>query len=201
VEPDGERSASGVRAAVESDVDGVARTLWLAFRDDPLWRWAFPDHDRLEDLWRFLIRSALRYPWVWIAGGYAAAAVWIPPGGSELTEKEEDRLGPLLRDLLGARASSVLALFERFEDAHPRDREHYYLSLLGTHPEQRGAGVGMALLADNLARIDAEGSPAYLESSNPINDRRYEQIGFERIGEFSTPDGAHTVATMWRKPR
>ncbi|MEA2412474.1 MAG: hypothetical protein QOC77_3035 [Thermoleophilaceae bacterium] len=186
---------------MQSDRDAVARTLWLAFRDDPLWRWAFPDHDGLAELWRFLVGSALRYPWVWLVGSYQAAAVWIPPGGSELTAEEEDHLEPLLRDLLGARASSVLALFERFEDAHPRDREHYYLSLLGTHPDHRGTGIGMALLADNLARIDAEGSPAYLESSNPLNDRRYERIGFERIGEFSTPDGAHTVSTMWREPR
>jgi predicted GNAT family acetyltransferase len=58
----------------------------------------------------------------------------------------------------------------------------------------------MRLLAENLARIDAEGMPAYLESSNPVNDRRYEGVGFERVGEFSTPDGAHTVTTMWREP-
>ena len=59
----------------------------------------------------------------------------------------------------------------------------------------------MALLADTLARIDEEGAPAYLESSNPANDARYERLGFLKVGEFSTPDGAHTVATMWREVR
>ena len=59
----------------------------------------------------------------------------------------------------------------------------------------------MELLAANLARIDDEGLPAYLESSNPANDERYERVGFERVGEFSTPDGSHTVVTMWREPR
>ncbi len=43
--------------------------------------------------------------------------------------------------------------------------------------------------------------PAYLESSNPANDRRYEALGFKRIGAFSTPDGQHSVSTMWREPR
>jgi hypothetical protein len=43
--------------------------------------------------------------------------------------------------------------------------------------------------------------PAYLESSNPDNNGRYERIGFRRVGEFSTPDDRHTVATMWRDPR
>jgi hypothetical protein len=56
------------------------------------------------------------------------------------------------------------------------------------------------LLAENIARIDAEGKPAYLESSNPANDSRYERLGFRRSAEFSTPDGEHTVTTMWREP-
>ena len=59
----------------------------------------------------------------------------------------------------------------------------------------------MALLAENLARIDEEAMPAYLESSNPDNDKRYERLGFRRVGEFSTPDGSCTVATMWREAR
>ena len=33
----------------------------------------------------------------------------------------------------------------------------------------------MALLADNLALIDAERMPAYLESTNPANNARYER--------------------------
>ena len=36
----------------------------------------------------------------------------------------------------------------------------------------------MGLLAENLQRIDAEGAPAFLESSNPANDHRYERLGF-----------------------
>jgi predicted GNAT family acetyltransferase len=59
----------------------------------------------------------------------------------------------------------------------------------------------MALLAENLRRIDEEGMPAYLESSNPANDARYERAGFRRTGEFTTPDDTRTVATMWREPR
>jgi GNAT superfamily N-acetyltransferase len=79
------------------------------------------------------------------------------------------------------------------------DRPHFYLSLLGTDPAHRGKGLGMALLAENLALIDAEGMPAYLESSNPVNNRRYESVGFVAVGELSTPDDAHVVTTMWRE--
>jgi GNAT superfamily N-acetyltransferase len=188
------------RVATRADLDGVTRTLWQAFRDDPLWGWAFPDHKMLEPWWRLLVGSALRYPWVWIADDYAAASVWIPPGGTELTEDEEQRVGPLLGELAGPRSSSVLELVERFGTSHPGE-PHYYLSLLGTHPDSRGRGLGMELLAENLDAIDAENMPAYLESSNPENDERYARLGFEPHGAFSTPDEKHFVTTMWREPR
>jgi len=187
------------RVATASDVPAVTATLTAAFAGDPLWRWAFPDLDDLEELWRICITSALRYPWLRIVGDVDAAAVWIPPGGTELTEQEEADLGPMLRSRIGDRAEAVLELIDRFEQAHPQE-PHYYLSLLGTHPEHRGRGVGMALLAESLASIDAEGMPAYLESSNPANDARYERVGFRKVGAFTTPDGARTVTTMWREP-
>jgi GNAT superfamily N-acetyltransferase len=188
-----------IRVATTRDLDGLTETLSAAFETDPLWSWAFPERDDLAVWWRFLIGSALRYPWVWITGEYAAASVWIPPDGDELTTEEEERIEPLLADLAGSRASEILELLERFEASHPREQPHYYLSLLGTHPDHRGSGLGMALLADNLARTDAEGVPAYLESSNPRNNKRYERLGFRQVGEFTTPAGEHTVATMWRE--
>jgi GNAT superfamily N-acetyltransferase len=189
---------SDIRVARASDVDGLTETLSAAFETDPLWSWALPERKDLAVWWRFLIQSALRYPWVWIRGEYAAASVWIPPDGDELTAEEEERIEPLLNDLAGPRAPEILELVERFDASHPREQPHYYLSLLGTHPDHRGSGLGMALLAENLARTDTEGVPAYLESSNPANNERYERLGFRQVGEFTTPDDARTVTTMWR---
>jgi ribosomal protein S18 acetylase RimI-like enzyme len=188
------------RIATAADLDGLTATLTAAFETDPLWGgWAFPDPKDLAVWWRFHIGSALRYSCVWVRGDYAAAAVWIPPGGTELTEEGEERLAPLLERLVGPRASDVMGLVERFEASHPRERPHYYLSLLGTHPEYRGRGLGIGLLAENLASMaDTQGVPSYLESTNPENNHRYERLGFRQLGEFTTPDGERTVATMWR---
>jgi GNAT superfamily N-acetyltransferase len=188
-----------VRVANERDLDLVTDTLASAFSTDPLWGWAFPEREGLAAWWRFHVSSALRYQWVWIADEGAAASVWIPPGEVELTAEDEEQVEPLLRDLIGARAPDVLELLDRFERTHPHEAPHYYLSLLGTHPDHRGNGLGMALLADGLARIDSEGMPAYLESSNTANDHRYERLGFERVGEFARPDEAVSVSTMWRE--
>lgn len=190
-----------VRVADRSDLDGVVEVLTGAFREDPLWGWAFPGGEGIDEWWRFLAGSAMRYPWVWVAGDFAAVSVWIPPGGIELTPEEEGEVDGLLADLLGPRAPEVATLMDRFEESHPKDRPHYYLSLLGARPDQRGKGIGMALLADGLSRIDAEGAAAYLESSNSANVPRYEKHGFREIGGFERPGGGFSATTMWREPQ
>lgn len=194
-----------VRVAVAEDTDKVARTLAEAFYQDPVWSWAFDDPARRmaqhEAWFRLLTQSALPLEWVWTTEHYEAVSVWVPPGCPELDEAGEARLGPLLEEALGSRAALVFEVFDRFEAAHPRTQDHYYLSLLGTHTEHRGAGIGMSLLAENLARLDADQMPAYLESTNPANLRRYESVGFGVHGAFDLPDGGPTVTTMWRDPR
>lgn len=194
-----------MRSAGWADIAAVTETISLAFHEDPTWSWAFPDPVTRQQsyavFWRFLIAGALRYPWVLMTESCEAAAVWIPPGGTELAEDAEPQLEPLLEDLVRERAVDLLELFDRLEKAHPREEPHYYLSLLGTHPSRAGRGIGMALLAESLARIDEERIPAYLESSNPANNHRYERYGFEAIGEFYPPRSDVPVTTMWRDSR
>jgi len=54
----------------------------------------------------------------------------------------------------------------------------------------------MRLLAATLSRVDALGAPAYLESTNPANDKRYQSVGFEPRGhrDAGRPDRDHDVA-------
>lgn len=128
-------------------------------------------------------------------------SIWIPPGRTEISEEQEERWAQLVAARLGPGADDFMETFDRFEASHPHDEPHYYLSLLGTHPDHRGRGTGMGLLADNLARIDTEGMPAYLESTNPANDRRYASVGFEPFGAFVVPYDDAVVTTMWRPAR
>jgi GNAT superfamily N-acetyltransferase len=183
----------------------VTELFTLAFYDDPTWSWAFPDPERRIEQqrtwWSLYVHSALPHGWVWVTEDGGAASLWIPPGKPELSPEDEARVRPLLRELLGAHAENVLTLRDRFDSNHPTGEPHYYLSLLGTHPDHRGQGKGMGLLAANLSRIDELGFPAYLESSNRANDYRYERLGFVQVGEFALPGGESTVACMWRDPQ
>ena len=173
----------------------MTETISLAFHDDPTWSWAFPDPLRRQEqyavFWRFIIAGALRYPWVLMTQGCEAASVWIPPGGTEIAPEDEARVAPLLEELVGKRAGEVMQLLDRFEAAHPRNEPHYYLSLLGTHPSHTGRGIGMGLLAENLARIERERMPAYLESSNPPTTTATSDTGSKRLASSTHQAGPH----------
>jgi GNAT superfamily N-acetyltransferase len=192
------------RRATAADTAAITATLSAAFDADPLWSWAFPDDEKrpaqYEAFFGLFVESAIPNGWVWTTDQAAAVAVWTPPGKSELSDDAEAKVEPFLNAELGAHAEPVLRVMEHFESARPEDQDFYYLSLLGTRPDHRGRGLGTDLLVANLAHVDAEDMPAYLESSNPANNTRYESLGFEPRTEFSTPEGRHTVTTMWRGP-
>ena len=194
----------GARSATSADAGEIVATLAGAFDADPLWSWAFPDDAKRPaqygSFFGLFVESAIPNGWVWTSDRAAAVAVWTPPGKSELSDEAEAKVEPFLMAELGAHAEPVLQVMEQFDSARPKGQDFYYLSLLGTHPDHRGRGLGMDLLAANLAQIDAETAAAYLESSNPANNARYERLGFKPHGEFSTPEGQHTVTTMWREP-
>jgi GNAT superfamily N-acetyltransferase len=193
-----------VRVAGRDDLDALTAVMTTAFSRDPVWGpYAFPDtHARPEQparIWRAYLEMTLRFAWTLVTERCEAAAVWIPPGEPELEPAQEEELGAVLVDELGARqAEVVLAAFGALDAAHPQAEPHHYLSLLGTHSDHRGRGIGMALLGECLSVVDAEGSPAYLESTNPANDRRYMRHGFEPYGTVELTNG-HRVTTMWRE--
>jgi GNAT superfamily N-acetyltransferase len=189
------------REATRADLDAIVATLTTAFFDDPLWGPAFPDRERRAAqagaLWRLFAGSALRFPWTLLTPAGEAVAIWIPPGEDELTADQEAGLEDFIVDLTGRPiADEILTLIGQFEDLRPSE-PHFYLSLLATHTDHRGSGLGMGLLRESLARIDALGVPSYLESSNPANDARYSSVGFTERGAFTAASG-HVVTTMWR---
>jgi ribosomal protein S18 acetylase RimI-like enzyme len=187
-----------------ADLDPIAAMMARALLGSPTWIWAFPDPQRrflaLRTIWRLDLGSGLPHGWVWKVAGGAAASLWYPPGtiGSDPTEAERFERA-LDESLAPAEAQLMREVFERFEANHPGE-PHYYLSLLATDPDHAGRRLGTALLADNLARIDAAGAAAFLETTNPANLPLYQRFGFRLCGEFGLPAGGPTVSQMWREP-
>jgi GNAT superfamily N-acetyltransferase len=193
-----------MRIASGADIDAVTNTIALAFASDPVWGAALARPDGATEhhipYWRLFVEGAVPQGTVFTTDDDASAvAVWIPPGGSEMSEEQEEQLRQIVVDNLAPDAQDAMfALWDRFDSNHPQTEPHAYLSLLATHPDHRGKGIAQALLRENLADLDRQGVPAYLESTNPGNDHRYERVGFAKIGEFAGAVEGSIVSTMWR---
>jgi len=199
-----------IRVATSQDVENVVDTIALAFGADPVWGPALSTADGSElqrEFWRFYVDAAVDYSTVLLIEGdapdvAAAVAVWIPPGGEEMSESQDAELRDLIAHRLPPRSITELEeLWGRFESNHPHDPPHAYLSLLATHPSHRGRGIAQGLLAENLRMWDELRVPAYLESTNPANDHRYARLGFRPIGGFTAVLDDAAVTTMWRDNR
>jgi len=190
------------RLATDADVPAIAETIALAFVDDPAWgpilRLPGDATADLELFWAPFVRGALRYDTVWVVDDGASVAVWLPSGADEMTDGQLAEVQAFVDERLDAEQRGAFAeIWESFEHHHPAEPPHMYLSLLATHPSRRGEGLAQQLLAENLRAFAERGLPAYLESTNPDNDRRYARAGFREIGSFTAPIGGGRVATMW----
>jgi ribosomal protein S18 acetylase RimI-like enzyme len=191
------------RAATVDDIELIAATIAHAFLADPVWGVALARADgatgHLNQYWRVFVESAVSYATAFVADDGSAVSVWIPPGEPELSDVQKATIDDLARTHLDAPAVRALhELWERFDANHPQDEPHAYLSLLAAHSDHRGRGAGQQLLSEDLARFDARGLAAFLESTNPANDHRYARAGFQRIGGFSSVIDGAPISTMWR---
>ncbi len=192
-----------MRIATDDDIDTVTETIALAFADDPVWRTAFRRSDgsraHHRAYWRVFVEGAMPHGMIHLADHDAAVAVWIPPGGDEMTEEQEEQLRGVVVENLGSDAQKAMfALWDRFDWIHPQTEPHAYLSLLATHPDHRGRGIAQDLVRADLADHDRQGVPAYLESTKRAHDHRYERLGFAKIGAFKGVELGSVVSIMWR---
>jgi GNAT superfamily N-acetyltransferase len=191
------------RVAGAADVEYATRVITAAFAADPIWGPALRRFDGgnvdVAPYWRLFVEGGLRFGTTTMADDGAAVAVWLPPGEDELSDEGTADLERWLAASLDPRAvDAIHVLYERFEASRAGRPPHAYLSLLATDPAFRGQGRGQVLLAEDLARWDAAGVPAYLESTNPGNDHRYERAGFRSDGGFRAVRDDAWVSAMWR---
>jgi GNAT superfamily N-acetyltransferase len=192
-----------VRQVGVDEVDAVTDTIALAFATDPVWQVALEAGGvtgvELRRFWRFYVEGARRYDTAFTGADAGTVSIWIPPGGTELSEEQEVEIRHLAELMLPPeRVTALFELWDRFDAARPHDQPHAYLTLLATRPDNAGHGHGQAHLATDLVRWDAEGLPTYLESSNPGNDHRYQRQGYVPVGRFETVLDRAVVTTMWR---
>ena len=195
-----------IRRATLDDRDDVVASLASAFAFDPLMGWMIRSDqlgsDRLRRFFGAIVDAEFQrgVETTYVAGSGSGAAVWRDvgdkgPGRSALL-KSAPTFIRVFRSGLGRAIRAASAI----ESVHPEE-PHMYLYFLGVHQNERGQGLGAAVVAPMLERCDRECIPAYLENSNPSNEAFYARLGFVQRGIINLPKGAPPVTPMWREPR
>lgn len=195
--------APAVRQATADDIAPLSSALARAFADDPVMTWLFPQSRQLQRVGAYfaaeLRHVSLRHGLTFTTPGIQGGAIWLPPDQWQFKPREILRTLPATVRAFGRRLPRALGTLMQVEKKHPR-ASHYYLATLGTDPAFQGKGVGSALLRPVLDRCDAEGMPAYLESSKERNVAFYGRHGFTVTDELDLAGGPR-LWLMWREPR
>lgn len=188
------------RAAGEQDVVAAGRILGEGFADDPVMTWVYADGGpgATAAMFEFLaveVYAGLGATFLDADGG---AIVWTPPNPEPWPDDRSGRfLAALATTASPADLARLGALNEVMERHHPTE-PHWYLSAVAVEPSRRGEGIGTRLLDATIGLADADGLPAYLESSNPRNVPLYERFGFRTTATIDLPGGGPPLVLMWR---
>jgi ribosomal protein S18 acetylase RimI-like enzyme len=189
-----------IRPARVDEIPAVLDLLMLAFSADPpvryVWRTAEEYARWHRPFFMAMAGDAFSHGTAFVTDDLSAVALWRPPGA----EADPEAVGNVVvRALPPERLVVPGQVGEAMGGFHPHE-PHWYLPLLGVDPARQGQGLGSALLKHSLRICDAQGAPAYLESSNPKNVPLYERHGFEVTGRIQ-PGDFPGLTPMLRKAR
>ncbi|WP_409483165.1 GNAT family N-acetyltransferase [Arsenicicoccus dermatophilus] len=188
------------------------RLLTEAFADDP--SLAHPLRHRarrlrgLPHVFATVLANGRRHGTVRVAqhpgtGELLGVATWVPAPHHRITVPLAVRSGMVpLVPIVGLPAIVRLhRLNARHEQLHDdlAPARHVHLHALGVVPGMQGRGIGSALLRDGLTRLDATGTPGYLETHREENVQLYARHGFQVVGHLH--DGDLHARCMLRQPR
>ena len=193
----------GALAAGPGDLAAIGRCLSRAFEDDPVSVFLFPNartrRRRLVGFYRMVLPLLSAHGAIYTDPEIRAAAVWQAPSPPKASRAGELLTALSMMTALRSASRRGLQLSRVVARSHPRV-PHWYLGILGTSPDYQGKGIGSTVLAPILEHCDADGLPAYLESSKQRNIPFYERHGFSVTAELYVVGGP-TLWPMLREPR
>jgi ribosomal protein S18 acetylase RimI-like enzyme len=168
-------------------MDAACEVIGRAFADNPnSLAVVNGDRSRAQRMMQTVVRAAKlgrKYSHVLVAEdggrvvGVLNAAEWP---NCQLSVLEKLKTAPIMIRLVGWALPRSLKVMSVWAKHDPRKR-HWHLGPIGVDPALQGRGVGKALLKSFLEAVDAQRSPAYLETDVDTNVALYEKFGFKVI--------------------
>lgn len=185
--------------------DAATETVSRAFFDDPLYDYVEPDEARrmrvITPINRMMVRLFLRSGVSDATADTKGVVLWLPPGRKigPMAMLRSGALGVPFRAGLGPLWRLMSAMGEA-DKAHRNtlNEPHWYLAGATVDPSAHGQGIGTALVRHGLERVDAEGGPCYLETSQERNVGYWERFGFDVAFEDTLGNGSVTYWGMVR---
>lgn len=197
------KSTIRVAQLATSDIAAGAELFADAFDRDAIARLITPGAAERRASWlrggRTLLERAMPYRHVF--GAYegdelCGIVVWLPPGvtvrsGVTPSPRAMLRIAKLLVTKGPRLIRYVRARGRALSQAHKYGAWH--LAFLATHPAHQRRGVARLLLDHVLLRAEADGTPVWLETSEPVNVTIYEKFGFATLASVEGDD----LPTFW----
>ena len=193
-------STPTIKSANAEQESSLAAVLTLAFMNDPVMRWLWPEPLDYLTNYPLMVKcfggsAAFKHNTAHYLDDWSGAAVWLPPG----VEIDVDGVLAILQSSMPAKKlEQGLAVMQQMGSYHPKE-PHWYLAIIGADPNCQGRGNGSALMRHALEACDRDHKFAYLESSNPRNLSFYLRHGFELLGAIHEGDFP-PLFPMLRKP-
>lgn len=184
-----------------TDVDAAAALFAGAFDNDRMARLLHPDqgqrHRYHEHGGRVQIKRAMAYRHVFAAyedDAVRGIAVWLPPGVTLRPSPPPLRAIPRIAQALAQPGAIRLIRRRQRALAKAHKTPSWHLAFLATDPAHQGRGIGRRLIEHILQRADADGTPVWLETSDPANVGLYEKFGFTTTAQIHGEAG---LPTFW----
>lgn len=191
-------NAVELRPATAHDLPRLAAMMGVAFHNDPVSRWLWPDpaerSNRQPRFFQTWLDLAHKHGTIITTADGSCAALWLEMGDGPPALSDDAILS--LISACGPRVAAFFVLDHYLSQAHPRE-PHTYLPFIAALPG--GTGLGTALLQHKLTQLDVAGRPAYLEASSVRSIALYEWMGFQPRSPIEVPDGP-TLYPMVRRP-
>ncbi len=188
-----------LRLATPDDVARLGRTMHRAFESDPVLRWLFPDDDDYAvaglEACRRNLASFVAGNLTWCSDDGVCFAAWAAPGRPDVPGTTDAPQAPV-PELRLARVKSLRAHMA----ANMPPVDHWYLSIVATHPDWQQQGLASSLLNMMFAMHDQLGVAYYLETERPELVAFYHHHGFVVRSEWDLDEGGPHMWGMLREP-